>query len=93
MTTARGVRVALVGVLIASTVALSGCVSPPALTQAQIDAKKTPKKHPVLSEKQRSDCQSCHKVIQGSASTTPGSPAPASPPSTPLAPKPVAPAD
>ena len=86
MTTARGVRVALVGVLIAWTLALSGCVSPPALTQAQIDAKKTPKKHPVLSEKQRDNCQGCHKVIHGSTSTAPGSSVPGSTTSKPTAP-------
>jgi hypothetical protein len=60
--TRKAAAVAIVAVL-GFSVLLGGCSMPPALTQAQIDAKKTPRKHPTLSEKQRGDCRACHRVV------------------------------
>ena len=86
MVAARGARGALVGILIVSSLALAACSGPPALTQKQIDAKTTPKKHPKLTEKQRANCQGCHKVVAGSTSTSPGSSTPGAATSKPPAP-------
>lgn len=61
---ARGSRVILVGVLIASSLALAACNRPPVLTTAQVQAKKLPKRHPQLSAAQMNNCKSCHKVVE-----------------------------
>ena len=63
MVAARGSRAVLVGVLIASSLALSACSSPPVLTSAQVEAKKLPKRHPHLNAAQMKNCKSCHKVV------------------------------
>lgn len=53
---------ALVLVLGAGALAgVSGCSLPPAITKAELDAKKTPAKHPKLTEKQRQNCRGCHR--------------------------------
>ena len=79
MVVARGSRIVLVGfvgVLIASSLALSACNTPPVLTSAQVEAKKLPKRHPHLNDAQTKNCASCHKVVD---KTSP-------PPDTPKAP-------
>ena len=66
MVVARGSRivlVGLVGVLIASSLVLSACNTPPVLTSAQVEAKKLPKRHPHLNDAQTKNCTSCHKVV------------------------------
>ena len=52
---------ALALVATACTGLLAGCNQPPALTKAELDAGKLPSKHPKLTEKQKTQCRSCHR--------------------------------
>lgn len=58
---ARGTRVVVAGILVAASLMLSACSPPPALTKAQLDAKKLPKHHPNIGEAQKKNCRGCHK--------------------------------
>ena len=62
MVSRRWQTISLAPLLAASLVlGLSSCMPPPALTKAELDAKKTPAKHPRLSAEQKQNCRSCHR--------------------------------
>jgi hypothetical protein len=50
-----------VSVSVAAVLTLSACMPAPVLTKAELDSKKTPKKHPRMTVEQKRDCRSCHK--------------------------------
>jgi hypothetical protein len=57
----RGRSIVVALVLASAVLGMSGCGAPPALTKAQLDAKKLPQRHPNLSATQKQNCRSCHR--------------------------------
>jgi len=56
----RPMRAAFAAALLAVSLTLAGCI-PPALTKAELDAKRLPVHHKKLTAVQRADCRSCHR--------------------------------
>lgn len=55
-------RAAVVVAALSVCASLVGCGGPPMLSKADLDAGKTPKKHPRLTELQiKNGCRSCHR--------------------------------
>jgi hypothetical protein len=58
---ARTARIALALLAAVCAGALAGCNQPPALSKAELDAAKMPKKHPEIDPKLAKDCRKCHR--------------------------------
>jgi hypothetical protein len=60
---ARRAAMRSLALLLAAALAagLCACSPPPALTKAELDAKKVPTKHPKLSDTQKQNCRACHR--------------------------------
>ncbi|HEY5540053.1 MAG TPA: hypothetical protein VIL41_01215 [Coriobacteriia bacterium] len=54
-------RLVVAAALVAASLGMVACSPPPALTKAQLDAEKLPKKHPKLTDAQKKNCRGCHR--------------------------------